>query len=171
MPALRDRVEDIPELCEHLLRRLHYQQPEAALDAEALEELKRRDWPGNVRELRNTLEHAALMARGGAILKRHLPASQPAFLAAAELTLPLETLIQSWIRQELQTPSKSDSQTSGGLFDRFLAVVEPIFLREGLEATKGNRSSAADLLGMHRATLREKLKRFGIGEEGAQNSD
>ena len=55
---------------------------------------------------------------------------------------------------------------SEGLFDRFLAVVEPIFLREGLEATKGNRSSAADLLGMHRATLREKLKRYGMGEEG-----
>ena len=166
MPALRDRVDDIPELCEHLLRRLHYQQPEAAVDAEALEELRRRDWPGNVRELRNTLEHAALMARGGAITKRHLPASQPAFIAAVESTPPLETLVQSWIRQELKVSSDSGSLPTEGLFDRFLAVVEPIFLREGLEATKGNRSSAADLLGMHRATLREKLKRYGIGEDG-----
>ena len=64
MPALRERADDIPALCEHLLRRLHYQQPDAAIDAEALDELKRRDWPGNVRELRNTLEHAALVARG-----------------------------------------------------------------------------------------------------------
>ena len=166
MPALRDRVDDIPELCEHLLRRLHYQQPEAAVDAEALEELRRRDWPGNVRELRNTLEHAALMARGGAITTRHLPASQPAFVAATESTPPLEALVQSWIRQELKVSSGSDALPTEGLFDRFLAVVEPIFLREGLEATKGNRSSAADLLGMHRATLREKLKRYGIGEEG-----
>ena len=165
MPALRDRTEDIPELCEHLLRRLHYQQPAAALEADAIEELKRRDWPGNVRELRNTLEHAALMARGGAIAKRHLPTVQPA-LSATEMTPPLETLVQVWIRQELQTRAGADSPPSEGLFDRFLIVVEPIFLREGLDATKGNRSNAADLLGMHRATLREKLKRYGIGEEG-----
>jgi len=166
MPALRDRVEDIPELCQHSLRRLHYRQPDAALDAEALEELQRRDWPGNVRELRNTLEHAALMARGGAITKRHLPAAQPAFLAVADSTPPLETLIQNWIRQQLQTHSDSGDQPNEGLFDRFLTVVEPIFLRAGLEATKGNRSNAADLLGMHRATLREKLKRYGIGDDG-----
>ena len=166
MPALRDRADDLPELCQHLLRRLRYQQPGAALDADAIEELKRRDWPGNVRELRNTLEHAALMARGGEIGKRHLPASQPAFVVATHATPPLETLVQSWIRQELKAQSPSGMPPSEGLFDRFLAAVEPIFLREGLEATKGNRSSAADLLGMHRATLREKLKRYGIGEEG-----
>ncbi|MDX1929193.1 MAG: sigma-54 dependent transcriptional regulator [Pirellulaceae bacterium] len=165
MPALRERVEDIPELCAHLLRRLHYQQPEAALDAEAMDELKQRDWPGNVRELRNALEHAALMARGGAITKRHLPASQPAFIGAAESLPPLEALVQNWIRHELQSPATSDGPPMEGLLDRFLAVVEPILLREGLEVTKGNRSSAADLLGMHRATLREKLKRYGIGED------
>lgn len=166
MPRLRDRIEDIPELCQHLLRRLHYQHPEAALDAEALEELKRRDWPGNVRELRNTLEHSALMARGGIISRRHLPAPQPAFIPVTEPTVPLETLVQSWIRQELQLQSISAEPTAEGLFDRFLTFVEPIFLRAGLEATKGNRSGAADLLGMHRATLREKLKRYGIGDEG-----
>ena len=165
MPALRDRVEDIPELCEHLLRRLHYQQPDAALDAEALDELKRRQWPGNVRELRNTLEHAALLARGGTISRRHLPAPQPAFVASTDNSPPLETLVQSWIRQELQTQSASGAPPTEGLFDRFLAVVEPIFLREGLEATRGNRSSAADLLGMHRATLREKMKRYGISDD------
>ncbi len=166
MPALRDRADDLPELCQHLLRRLHYQQPGAALDVDAIEELKQRDWPGNVRELRNTLEHAALMARGGAIGKRHLPAAQPAFVVGTDATPPLETLVQSWIHQELKSQSHSGMPPSEGLFDRFLAAVEPIFLREGLEATKGNRSSAADLLGMHRATLREKLKRYGIGEEG-----
>ncbi len=69
----------------------------------------------------------------------------------------LESLVQAWIKDELQ---RSDGTNVPGLFDRFLSVVEPIFLREGLEATKGNRSSAADLLGMHRATLREKLKRL-----------
>jgi two-component system nitrogen regulation response regulator GlnG len=165
MPALRERTEDIPELCEHLLRRLRYEHPEAALDAETLEELRRRDWPGNVRELRNTLEHAALMARGGAIAKRHLPSPQAVGVPAIDATRSLEALVQFWIRHELQTQSEAGAPPAGGLFDRFLSVVEPIFLREGLEATKGNRSNAADLLGMHRATLREKLKRFGIGDE------
>ena len=165
MPALRDRVEDIPALCEHLLRRLHYQHPEAALDADALDELKQRHWPGNIRELRNTLEHAALVARGGTISRRHLPAPQAAFVAAAPESPPLQSLVQAWIRQELQSQSAADTPPAVGLFDRFLAVVEPVLLRESLEATRGNRSSAADLLGMHRATLREKLKRYGISDE------
>ncbi len=165
LPALRDRTEDIAELCEHLLRRLHYQHPEAALDRETVDELRGRDWPGNIRELRNTLEHAALMARGGTISRRHLPAPQAAFVVSAAQHPPLESLVQAWVRHELASQSHSETPPTEGLFDRFLAVVEPVLLREGLEATKGNRSSAADLLGMHRATLREKLKRYGISDE------
>ncbi len=124
--------------------------------------MKQRGWPGNVRELRNTLEHAALMARGGSISSRHLPAPQVVHSIAATGGPSLESLVQSWIKHEL---AQGDAAATSGLFDRFLAVVEPIFLREGLEATKGNRTGAADLLGMHRATLREKLKRYGINDD------
>ncbi len=60
MPALRDRVDDIPELCTYLLKRLHYSEPETAIEADAMAELKRRSWAGNVRELRNTLEQCSV---------------------------------------------------------------------------------------------------------------
>ncbi len=55
--------------------------------------------------------------------------------------------------------------TALGLFDRFLEIVEPILLREALDSTQGNRANAALLLGVHRATLREKLRRYGVGED------
>ncbi len=70
VPPLRERSDDIPLLAAHFLAVLG--RPRAAVDEEALDELRAHDWPGNVRELRNVMERAALNAGDGRISARHI---------------------------------------------------------------------------------------------------
>lgn len=160
MPALRERLDDLPLLCQHLLHRIQYPNSSDCIDSSAMEALMARTWRGNVRELRNTLEHAALMARGSTITVHHLPAEQslPSSNSAPEVSLT--DLVRHWVSLQLRDSTEHEV----GLFDRFLAEVEPPLLRDVLEATKGNRAAAANLLGFHRATLREKLRKYGIND-------
>jgi two-component system response regulator HydG len=78
VPALRDRPEDIPELCEHLLgevRARYPQSPVRAFSAAALAALSRHNWPGNVRELAHTVESAVLLGREAEVAVDDLPAA------------------------------------------------------------------------------------------------
>ena len=73
---LRDRRDDIPALAEHFLRQSRLPDiAETDLTEDVLEELRSRPWAGNIRELRNTIEHAAIIARGRRIRPEHLPAA------------------------------------------------------------------------------------------------
>jgi two-component system response regulator AtoC len=93
VPPLRDRVGDLPLLCEHLLGQATDRGvPAAELSAEALRALSRRSWPGNVRQLRNALGRAATLAGGGTIGPEHVSEDdepQPLGLEAGALDLPL----------------------------------------------------------------------------------
>ncbi len=160
LPPLRERREDIPLLCHSILSRLRYSHPQTSIDTTAMTELQQRRWIGNVRELRNTLEHAALMARGGPISLYHLPAPQTMNPTSNSHSGSLSEVVESWARQRLS--DQPDSQTN--LFEQFLDETEPSLLRVCLEATKGNKANAATLLGIHRATLREKLRRHGMAD-------
>jgi two-component system nitrogen regulation response regulator GlnG len=154
LPPLRERREEIPQLAERFLRRMATSDRLAPkLLDETERELCRRDWPGNVRELRNAIEHGALMARGGAIAPEHLPSSsqvnEPASDGPAQL---LETLVRQWAQQQLASPEQAEH-----LYQHFLNATEPALFDAVLAATKNNRAQAAQLLGIHRATLRKKL--------------
>ncbi len=162
LPPLRERLDDLGLLCEHLLARIGYVDAGKAVAGEAMDDLRRRRWVGNIRELRNTLEHAALMARGGPIAVHHLPTPQKTVTIANTDATDLPRWVEAWVKEEI---ANRPNESNVGLFDRFLSLVEPVLLRQCLEATRGNRLNAAQLLGMHRATLREKLKRYGIEDE------
>jgi two-component system NtrC family response regulator len=75
LPPLRDRVEDIHELAEHLLGRFRGKSPSASrqLAEDAVAALRSHIWPGNVRELANVIEHATILCDGGPITAAHLP--------------------------------------------------------------------------------------------------
>ena len=75
VPPLRDRVQDIPDLAEHLFQRFHSvsQTGEPSFSGEALSLLQRHVWPGNVRELANVIEHASIMCDHPPVLPEHLP--------------------------------------------------------------------------------------------------
>jgi two-component system nitrogen regulation response regulator GlnG len=159
LPPLRERVEDIPFLAEHFLARLRRAGGTVTcFTREATGELCRRGWPGNVRQLRHAVEHGALLSRGREIALEHLPPPMDVPLSQAARD-DLENTVRKWAEEQLvNNPAQSD------LYERFLAHAEPPLLEAVLHSTLGNHSAAADMLGMHRATLRKKLSARRVDE-------
>jgi two-component system nitrogen regulation response regulator GlnG len=136
------------------------------LSSSALLELSSRPWPGNVRELRNAVEHAAIMARGGTIEVTHLPPADATTTRSAVSSDVLQREISRWATEQLQPLDSVDSEAA--LYEDVLQLVEPPLLNAVLAHCRNNRAAAARLLGLHRATLRQKLKNHGItGEDDA----
>jgi two-component system nitrogen regulation response regulator GlnG len=160
VPALRDRREDVPALAEHFLKQSRLAASGGQLSEEVVGDLCARPWPGNVRELRNTVEHAAIVARGRTIRPEDLP---PANVAPSVQSVPQEIdgYVAAWAEAALWQPD--NAAADGSLYDQFLGLVEPPLLRIVLEQCGGNRAAAAQMLGIHRATLRERLRRYGLG--------
>jgi two-component system, NtrC family, response regulator AtoC len=140
LPPLRERLDDVPLLAEHLIHQLgrQYHWPHLALAAEALDELKRRGWPGNVRELRNVLARAAILARGRVIQRTDLDAARP-------------------------TKTDPPAPASGTLVLReALAEVERRVIRQALEQENWNRTQAARVLGISRRQLFDKIREYEL---------
>ena len=163
LPPLRDRLDDILELAGHFLRLARL--PDAAdsrLTRELIASLRARPWAGNVRELRNAIEHAAIVARGRTLAPEHLP---PATLPGADPSGPsgtdLRDRLADWARQQVANPPPSGE--GGSLYEQSLALIEPPLLEAVLEHCRQNRAAAAEVLGIHRATLRQKLRKYGMG--------
>ena len=165
VPPLRDRREDIPALASHFLALLDLPDHEPrSLRADVIEDLRARPWVGNVRELRNAIERAAIVARGREIRPEHLPppAAGPVFSSGPTADLPgeIRDLITRWTGGELGIDRPIDADST--LYDRFQGLVEPALLQTVLGRCQGNRAVAAQQIGIHRATLRQKLRKFGL---------
>ena len=159
LPPLRTRPDDIPLLCEFFLRRLGYPSPATAIEVDVMQQLQKRPWWGNVRELRNAVEHASVVARGRTLDVSDFPPDQSRRRGEAkEPSCTLEDAIATWAR--MQTTNSTGN--TADLHERFLEATEPALLRIVLEHTEGNRAAAAELLGIHRGTLRERLKKYGL---------
>jgi DNA-binding NtrC family response regulator len=137
VPPLRERREDIPLLAAHFLRTAAPGDRPPTLSAAALGALAAYAWPGNVRELENTLQRLALAAGGGVIDVEDLPAPLRASRAVA---------VEAQLFHDL--PSLDELER------RYLAHV--------LSALKGNRSRAAEVLGVDRRTLYRMAERLGV---------
>lgn len=168
LPPLRTRPEDIPVIAEHFLRRMGYPNPETAISDSLINHLGTRAWFGNVRELRNAVEHAAVIARGRSLDIADFPVPDP--VGPATNRVSLESEIERWTWRAIQLepgqelpPHEEEVSASDCLYEQFLSATEPSLIRTLLTATGGNRAAAAQRLGMHRATLRERMKRYGFG--------
>jgi two-component system nitrogen regulation response regulator GlnG len=154
LPPLRERQEDILPLALSFLQRFGYPlDAHCVLDPPVIHFLEHDSWPGNVRELRNTMEHAAMLARGNRIFLEHLPRRVPTTIAAvaasgADLPGRFEHLVRDWVEA---------SQDRSSLYAELMTMVEPPLIKALLERSGGNRAAAAQALGLHRSTLRQKL--------------
>ena len=142
LPPLRERKEDIELLALHFLERLAGREEVGVprvLSPEALDVLMGYDWPGNVRELENALERAAVVAVGGAIVPQGLPErvrDRPEVRLADEPPPPNPTM----------------------------EVIERAYIHWVLQAEGGNKTRAAEVLGIDPSTLYRKLNRYGLAE-------
>jgi two-component system nitrogen regulation response regulator GlnG len=159
MPPLAARGDDTDTLAAHVLARHSAGRPAPAMSAEFLAALRGRPWPGNVRELKHAIEYAAVVARGGMLRPEHLPAppgtaaSQPAGDAAADAQVV--AAVGAWVDAALAT----GTATAGPLHEPLMNLVEATLVQKVVDAAGGNRTAAAKLLGLDRATLRSKLGR------------
>lgn len=166
MPPLRARREDVPELARHFLQRASNRGVHREFSPAALCELAARPWPGNVRELRNAVEHAALMTGSPTIEVDDLPRPEVTAGGRDRLTAePLQREVDRWVTDQLNQFDRDDSEAA--LYEDFLQKTEPVLLAAVLKWSGGNRAAAARLLGLHRATLRQKLRHHGLDREQA----
>lgn len=140
IPPLRDRMDDIPVLCDEILSQLVRNMgfPPKTISDRAMTALKLHNWPGNVRELRNVLERAANMSSGNLITLEDLPDYIKNYLTDKEAEVDKACLKNRVIDAELKA------------------------IMEALELSNGNRTEAAKHLGIHRTALYKKLKKYGI---------
>lgn len=167
LPPLRERLDDIEPLVKHFLQQSGYDWGRRGLSPSVIEALRQRRWPGNVRELRNSVQRAVVIARQRALVPSDFESGPTP--APSDHHSSLHQAIQSWAKEALTLDDKSSSSDQPAdsgepIYERFMSIAEPILFRTVLESLDGNRSAAADVLGIHRATLRERLARYGIDD-------
>jgi DNA-binding NtrC family response regulator len=142
VPPLRKRKQDIPPLIAQFVRQFSQQlgKPEPEVSPDAFQKLLDYSWPGNIRELQNAIEYAVVLAREGVIGVKELP---------AEIQLPPELQ-----QAELGALPRSGVQT--------LDDLERTAILQALAECHGNKKKAAELLGIQRPTLYNKIKRYAI---------
>ncbi|TWT82460.1 Nitrogen assimilation regulatory protein [Planctomycetes bacterium CA13] len=161
LPPLRMRCDDIPLLCDHFLEEMDYPAADLAIDESLLEMLQSRDWSGNIRELKSALEHAAVVARGRVLQASDFPPPKP---SRGEQTQSNASMLAAAVRAWGLDRIQHRTPESEPLHAQFLAAAEPALLEVALESSDGNRAKAAELLGIHRGTLRDRLRSYGIDE-------
>ncbi len=168
LPALRDRVDDIPLLTDYFLgkfaRELDLDSPGMTPEARAL--LQSYPWPGNVRELANVMQKALIFSRGYPIRQEEI---SQAIGADSTVKIVQEKditkTIRGWIRQDLI------SKTEENIFDFFVDRFASLVVQEALDLTGGNRSQAAKLLGLSRPTLQAKIDKYRLKVETSVRSE
>ncbi|HEV2104235.1 MAG TPA: sigma-54 dependent transcriptional regulator [Candidatus Eisenbacteria bacterium] len=154
IPPLRERAADVPALAAHFVERFCRElgRAPARLHPAALEVLRAYAWPGNVRELKNVIERVVLLEAEEEIRPEHLPA-------------------------ELTRGAGAGPRPDGAGADPFppgvvrpLAEIEKLAIQHALGVCEGNKTKAAQLLGIARQTLRTKLKDHALGDDNEEDA-
>lgn len=146
LPPLRERKEDIPVLVHHFMKELNllFQKDFSSVSPEAMSCLMRYHWPGNIRELKNILEKAILLGEEKTLFVEHLPEEIRGFY------------------KNLQHEEKEKELAS-------LDDLEKDHIYQVLCEARWNQTKTAELLGIHRNTLRKKIEKFNLKEMGPLN--
>lgn len=155
MPALRDRPEDIPAFCVHILGRLaqEYGHPAPEMSSQSLKVLLKYDYPGNVRELENILERAFTLCEGTRIEPSDLGLPGNGQTGTLDFSKPAHT--DPALSIDMSLPE-------GESLEGYLERIERKLLTEALEATRWNKTAAAKQLGLSFRALRYRLAKLNM---------
>jgi len=143
IPPLRERKDDIPLFCRYFLEKYArtFQKKVEEISDEAMDLFFNYSFPGNVRELENIIERAVVLADGRVVTPGHLPRR-----------------VQEAVREQ-PGPERETQMIS-------LTEMEKRHIRDVLRSTRGRKGEAARILGIDRATLWRKMKRYGMEKKG-----
>ncbi|MCL1985177.1 MAG: sigma-54 dependent transcriptional regulator [Betaproteobacteria bacterium] len=164
LPPLRERNGDVLLLAEHFLARFCERKcrPRLRLDPGVRKILLAYNWPGNVRELENFMERLSILVDGDEVHPPDLPAKileAVGDIAALPEPAPLAEPAQPLRKQGFVWPTLADLGTHALGLKEFLDAVEDRLIEEALARSEGVKNQAAELLGIKRTTLIEKLKK------------
>jgi DNA-binding NtrC family response regulator len=161
LPPLCERSGDIPALSSFFVGMRGGVSSPPVLTPPVLSALQAYGWPGNVRELRHVLDYAVTMSGGGPVFLSHLPTHVAAAATtgdAPELAPgELEAVIARWLDAGLALPEAEQPD-----YELLLERIETVMLRHLLERHENRPTRLAAALRIHRATLRQKLRRVGL---------
>ncbi len=139
MPSLRERKEDIPLLAEHFVQSFQREKgySDIKISEQAMEKMINYDWPGNVRELKNALERAVVMGDGRELRPEDLPMlfSPDSILEDIPVGITLQEAVDEFKKK---------------------------FIQQNLKHTRGNKSKAANIMGIQRTYLSRLLSKYGL---------
>lgn len=130
IPPLRERKEDIPELIDYFVKK-YSENGELSVDQKAKSAMFKYDWPGNIRQLEHCIESAAVLCTDNVIREENLPPEITKTSKQTEISVPLGTTLEE---------------------------AEKIIIEQNLAANNGNKSKTAEILGIERKTLANKLQ-------------
>jgi len=151
VPPLRERLDDLPLLAAHFLRKHGGEKP-PSLSPDALEAMTGYAWPGNVRELENSVMHAIALHHGEVIGPESLPSALTSRNKHPSAAVEREGLISE--TEELQPLTEAKRKASAAFEKRYLVAA--------MERAKGSVSEAARLAGLDRTNFRRLLQRHGL---------
>ena len=169
LPPLRERKTDIPLLADHFLKQFNRTAIPKTISDEAMQFLVNYSWPGNIRELANFIERMVVLSIGSTITPRDLP-EKVLGDTPKEKWQPLEEdgegnpaqILQQSLRQSFHVGIPEEGINLKKMVEEF----EKELLLEALEKTGWVKNKAANLLGLNRTTLVEKLKKMKIVTPG-----
>lgn len=166
VPALRERVDDIPLLASHFLARAERDgDPARSFDSDAMDMIRGYSWPGNVRQLENTIRRLVVTSPEDCITRvdaDNVLGNQPSMepIGGRPDNDKLSASIGSHLRRYFDL--HGGVLPPPGLYQRILKEVETPLIEIALDATGGNQAKCAELLGINRNTLRKKITDLDI---------
>lgn len=160
LPPLRDRKEDVADLSSFFIKKYSEINKKAVkpLSDDALKALQSYDWPGNVRELEHTIERAVVLSKTNEITPKDL-FLHGITIAGFKSKPETENIVEE--KEEVKkTADISSDESMGGTVGRTIADVEQELILKTLQDVAGNRTKAAEILGITVRTLRNKLNEY-----------
>ena len=164
LPPLRERLEDIPALVDLFITRFaeSYNQPKVSISEKVLDMLLKHNWTGNVRELENTIKRALVMNSGNVLLPEHFSdlGAEVSFTSVTDFDLQVQ--IQQLVSYQVDRYLDRNVDEMENLHNVIRRSYEKPLFEAILAHTNGNRSRAAQLLGINRNTLHTRIEELAI---------